>query len=200
MRSYSSPVSVAQPLDVGAPRLAGLGVQLLQLFGIRCDGRQLRLLPLVGIPRCYPARRSRTPAGCQTCAPSGFRHAGPGADAPVTQARCTTSGPGRITVEMELLDGADRHRRVHGRRHRDQRPQRRRLRADRDRRGAGRRRRAARPLELAGAHERAAAPRDPALHRDHPGDGRRRAVARVGAAAARRAAARAGDGGPQRAV
>ena len=94
----------------------------------------------------------------------------------------------------------DRDRRVHGRRHRDQRPRRRRLRADRGGCCTGGRRGVARPLELAGADERAAAARDPALHRDHPGDGRRRATARDGAAAAGGAAPRPGDGRPQRAV
>ena len=58
-------------------------------------------------------------------------------------------------------------RRVPGRRHRDQRPRRRPLRADRGRRRAGRRRRAARHLRLAGADGAAAVARDPALHRHH---------------------------------
>ena len=48
--------------------------------------------------------------------------------------------------------------------------------------------------------QHAAPARDPALHRDHPGDGRRCAVARSGAAGAGAAAAGPGDGRPQRAV
>ena len=70
------------------------------------------------------------------------------------------------------------------------------VRADRDRRGARRRRRAARPLGDARRGARAAVARDPALHRDHPGDGRRGAAGRGDAARARRAAARTACSSP----
>ena len=94
----------------------------------------------------------------------------------------------------------DRDRRVPGRRHRDQRPQRRRLRADRGGRSAHRRRRAPRPLGLAGPHGVAAAAGRPAADRDHPGDGRGGALARGRAARSRGATRGAGDGRPQRPV
>ena len=94
----------------------------------------------------------------------------------------------------------NRDRRVRGRRHGDERPGRRRLRADRGGCCTGGRWGAPRPLELAGANERAAPARDPALHRHYPDDGRRRAVAGDGAAAAGGVAARPRDGRPQRGV
>lgn len=94
----------------------------------------------------------------------------------------------------------DRKRRVPGTRHRDQRPVRRRLRVDRSRGGTGRRRRAARPVVVAGRHRVAASAGNPAVHRDHPGDGRRRAGAGRGAADALPTSGWAGDGGPQRVV
>ena len=78
------------------------------------------------------------------------------------------------------------------RRHRDERAPGRRLRADRGRRRARRRRGAARALRVARARGAAAVARHRALHRHHPGDGRRRAAAGRGAAAAGRAAARGG--------
>src|SRR3954471_2932762 len=82
------------------------------------------------------------------------------------------------------------HRRVPRRRHGDQRAGRGALRADRDRRGARRRRRAARSLGDAGRCADAAVARDPAVHRDHAGDGRPGAARRRDPAAAR-----AADGG-----
>ena len=62
-------------------------------------------------------------------------------------------------------------------------------------RRAGRWRRAPRHIRLAGADGTAAVARDPALHRDHAGDGRHGARAARGARGAGRAAARAGHGG-----
>ena len=72
------------------------------------------------------------------------------------------------------------------------------MRVDRGGRGAGRWRRAARPVGVAGAHQRSVATGDPALHRDHAGDGRRRAAGRGSDARPRGAAARARVRGSQR--
>ena len=89
-------------------------------------------------------------------------------------------------------------RRVSRRRHRDQRACRRPLRADRGRGRARRWRRAPRHIRLAGADGTAAVARDPALHRHHAGDGRRRARAARGARGGRRAARAAGSWWPTR--
>src|SRR3954451_4023222 len=95
---------------------------------------------------------------------------------------------------------ASRLRRVPRRRHRDERPAWRALRAHGGGRGAGGRGRAARRVAVAGRRRGAAGPGHPALHRDLAGDGGRRAAARGGVARVRRAAARAGARGPQRPV
>ena len=103
---------------------------------------------------------------------------------------------------LHRLGGAARatcgRRGVRGAGHRDQRPRRRAVRAHRGGRGARRRGRAARDLRLAGAPGAAAVARHPALHRDHPGDGRRRASAGGGAAGGGAAARGARARGPQR--
>ena len=103
---------------------------------------------------------------------------------------------------LHRLGGAARatcgRRGVRGAGHRDQRPRRRALRAHRGGRGARRRGRAARDLRLARAPGAAAVARHPALHRHHPGDGRRRAAAGGGAAGRGAAARGASARGPQR--
>ncbi len=96
--------------------------------------------------------------------------------------------------------GSDRHGRVPGDRHGDQRAGRRRLRDDRGRHGARRRRRAPRPMELARARGGQPAPRDQAAHGHQPGDARRRPRARGRRPGARRAAPRPRARGAQRAV
>ena len=170
---------------VRAPRLAGVRFELAEVLGVGCGGRQTRAPSLTTTARCYPV------------AQSAIRRPGHGRERKLT---CTPSGARRINAAVELLEapiataellvvdtetnglGGDA------------------LRDDRGGRGARRRRRAARPVDLAVSHERAAPARDPALHGDHPGDGRRRAVARGGAAGAAPTPGGPGDGRPQRAV
>ena len=93
-----------------------------------------------------------------------------------------------------------RARRVRGARHRDQRLRRRPLRDDRGGRRARGRRGAPRDLRLARAGGAPALARDPALHRDHAGHGRRRAAAGGGAGRARRPARGSRADRPQRAL
>src|SRR5919108_3467477 len=137
------------------------------------------------------------------------------ATAAITTRACTAANVTDATARSRRPDRGVRHaghaRRsparlpargggVPGGRHRDQRPAEGPLRADRGRGGAGGRRRAARPLELGGRRRAAARARHPALHRDHPGDGRRGAAPRGGPPGAGGPAARPRAGGALGAV
>src|SRR4051794_15988564 len=141
--------------------------------------------------RGLPPPQAVSPA--RTSAAASARRIGGEGSATAIAVRPVRGGCWRVRARA-----APRLRRVPGRRHGDQRPAGRALRAHGGGRRAGRRGRAARRVAVAGRRRRAAGPGHPALHGDLAGDGGHRAAAGGGAARVRRTAARPGARGPQR--